>query len=284
MSKKPLAQYKDNVKALIKGALAHFDLRIVRNSYFESLTQKAQALQSAQLYPNQFEIIKQCGRGFEGQAIDALDFCQSQLGQDLFVLCELKFKRNGYFVEFGATNGIDLSNSHILENKFGWGGIVAEPARAWHKALFKNRQCHIETRCVAGKSGEQVEFNETEIGELSTIKKFSDADLHRELRQSGKVYRVETISLMDLLEQFPPPPQDPALNTPRYIDYLSIDTEGSEYEILQNFDFKRYKFRVITCEHNYTPTREKIHALLIRNGYRRILEALSQWDDWYVLR
>ena len=206
MSKKPLAQYKDKVKALIKGMLAHFDLRIVRNSYFESLTQKAQALQSAQHSVHQLEIIKQCGRGFEGQAIDAMEFCRSQIGQDLFVLCELKFKRNGYFVEFGATNGIDLSNSHILENKFGWRGIVAEPARVWHKALFENRQCHIETKCVAGKSGEQVEFNETESAELSTIRKFSDVDLHRELRQSGKVYRVETISLMDLLDQFPPPP------------------------------------------------------------------------------
>ena len=185
--------------------LAHFDRRIVRNSYFESLTQKAQALQSAQHVLNQFEIIKQCGRGLEGQAIDALEFCRSQLGQDLFVLCELKFKRNGYFVEFGATNGIDLSNSHILENKFGWRGIIAEPARVWHKALFKNRQCHIETKCVAGKSGEQVEFNETEMGELSTIKKFSDVDLHRELRQSGKVYQVETLSLIDLIDQFPPP-------------------------------------------------------------------------------
>ena len=279
-----MAQYKDKVKALIKGILAHFDLRIVRNSYFESLTQKAQALQSAQHSLNQFEIIKQCGRGLEGQAIDALKSCRSQLGQDLFVLCELQLKRNGYFVEFGATNGIDLSNSHILENKFGWRGIVAEPARVWHKALFENRQCHIETKCVAGKSGEQVEFNETEMGELSTIKKFSDVDHHRELRQSGKIYQVETISLMDLLDQFPPPPQDPAPNTPRYIDYLSIDTEGSEYEILQNFDFNRYKFRVITCEHNYTPMREKIHALLVRNGYRRIFEELSQWDDWYVLR
>ena len=199
------------MKALIKGVLARFDRRIVRNSYFESLTEKAQALQSAQHSLqsaqhslHQFEIIKQCGRGLEGQAIDALESCRSQIGQDLFVLCELKFKRNGYFVEFGATNGIDLSNSHILENKFGWRGIIAEPARVWHKALFENRQCHIETKCVAGKSGEQVEFNETEIGHLSTIKKFSDVDLHRELRQSGKIYQVETLSLIDLIDQFPP--------------------------------------------------------------------------------
>ena len=196
--------------------LAHFDLRIVRNSYFESLTQKAQALQSAQHSVHQLEIIKQCGRGLEGQAIDALESCRSQIGQDLFVLCELKFKRNGYFVEFGATNGIDLSNSHILENKFGWHGIVAEPARVWHKALFKNRQCHIETKCVAAKSGEQLEFNETEIGHLSTIKKFSDVDLHRELRQSGKIYRVETLSLTDLIDQFPPPaPPAPPPPPPR---------------------------------------------------------------------
>ena len=264
---------------------AHFDRRIVRNSYFESLTQKAQALQIAQHALNQFEIIKQCGRGLEGQAIDAMESCRSQIGQDLFVLCELQFKRNGYFVEFGATNGIDLSNSHILENKFGWRGIIAEPARVWHKALFKNRQCHIETKCISAKSGEQVEFNETESAELSTIKKFSDVDGWAKARQSGKIYQVETLSLIDLLDQVPPPPpQNPALNTPRYIDYLSIDTEGSEYEILQNFDFKRYKFRIITCEHNYTPMREKIHALLVRNGYRRVLEAFSQWDDWYVLR
>ena len=204
------------MKALIKGVLAHFDRRIVRNSYFESLTQKAQALQSAQHALHQLEIIKQCGRGFECQAIDAMEFCRSQIGQDLFVLCELQFKRNGYFVEFGATNGMDLSNSHILENKFGWRGIIAEPARVWHKALFKNRQCHIETKCVAGKSGEQVEFNETESAELSTIKKFSDVDLHRELRQSGKVYQVETLSLTNLIDQFPPPP--PAGSCPEYAE------------------------------------------------------------------
>lgn len=193
------------MKKIINKFLTPFDIRVVRNSSFKSLTQKLQKLQSGQQFLNRFEIIKQCDRDFQNQAIDCLELCRSQLGQDLFVLSESKFKENGYFIEFGATNGIDLSNSYILEKEFGWKGIVAEPARVWHKALRQNRTCHIETKCVFSKSGEQVEFNETELGELSTIKKFSDVDDHRELRQSGKTYQVETISLMDLLDKFPPP-------------------------------------------------------------------------------
>ena len=194
------------MKKIINKFLALFDIRVVRNSSFESLTLKAQKLQSAQQSLNQFEIIKKYSRDLRSQAIDCIELCRSQSGQDLFVLSELKFKKNGYFVEFGATNGIDLSNSYILEKEFGWNGIVAEPARVWHKALRQNRTCHIETKCVFSKSGEQVEFNGTEIGELSTIKTFSNVDHHRKLRQSGKIYKVETISLMDLLDKFPPPP------------------------------------------------------------------------------
>ena len=69
---------------------------------------------------------------------------------------------------------------------------------------------------------------------------------------------------------------------PRDIDYLSIDTEGSELEILASFDFDRHRFRVITCEHNFTATREPLHALLTAHGYVRTLEAISSVDDWYV--
>jgi hypothetical protein len=70
---------------------------------------------------------------------------------------------------------------------------------------------------------------------------------------------------------------------PRVVDYLSIDTEGSEFDILENFDFESYKFKIITCEHNYTPMREKLSALLQNNGYQRKYEDISQFDDWWVL-
>lgn len=70
--------------------------------------------------------------------------------------------------------------------------------------------------------------------------------------------------------------------SPREIDYLSVDTEGSEYEILAAFDFKSYDVKVITCEHNFTPQREMISELLVSNGFQRVLTDVSEWDDWYV--
>lgn len=185
----------------------------------------------------------------------------------------MNFKRDGYFVEFGATNGIDLSNTFLLENEFGWKGILAEPCVTWHRELKKNRSCIIETACVWRDSNSTLAFNATNLGEYSTIDSFSSGDCHAQRRQGGEKYTVETISLSDLLDKY---------QAPKIIDYLSIDTEGSEYEILRNFDFRKYKFRVITCEHNYTPQRDLLLTLLTENGYMRKYEGLSDFDDWYV--
>lgn len=199
---------------------------------------------------------------------------KSQLGQDLFVLSELGFKKNGFFVEFGAANGVDLSNTYFLEKEFRWGGILSEPATIWHEQLRSSRSCWIDTNCVWGISGQTLDFNETSVAELSTVDKYSSADLHREARKGGRRYKVPTISLNDLLARYDAPP---------VVDYLSIDTEGSEFEILSAFDFSRTKIRVITCEHNYTSMREKIFDLLSGHGYVRKHEPLSKFDDWYVL-
>ncbi len=198
---------------------------------------------------------------------------KAQLFQDLFVLFQTGEKRNGYFVEFGATNGITLSNTYLLEKEFGWKGILAEPGRGWHDDLHRNRLCVIETRCVWSKSGEQLEFNEVAEGELSTIVAFTDSDGHSAARKHGKKYTVDTISLNDLLKNN---------GAPDCIDYLSVDTEGSEFTILANFDFSKYDVRIITVEHNFTAMREKIHSLLKSKGYARIFEGFSQWDDWYI--
>ena len=143
-----------------------------------------------------------------------------------------------------------------------------------HERAKKNRKVNINTDCHWSETGKKLIFNEVSDGELSTIDEFSSTDKHKDKRLYGKKYKVSTISLKDLLIKY---------NAPKLIDYLSIDTEGSEFEILKNFDFNNFKFRVITCEHNFRDDREKIYKLLTDNGYIRKFVKISKFEDWYIL-
>lgn len=205
--------------------------------------------------------------------VSAASFSKAQLRQDLLVLLICQFKRDGYFVEFGATDGITLSNTYLLETKFGWRGILAEPGLSWHSELVKNRGCSVDTSCVWSESNKTLVFNETPYKELSTIDAYSDKDLHSQARIEGKRYEVTTVSLNELLEIH---------GAPSHIDYLSVDTEGSEFEILNAFDFSRHSFSVITVEHNFSEQRNAIFQLLSSKGYKRAFENLSEFDDWYI--
>ena len=144
-----------------------------------------------------------------------------------------------------------------------------------HAQLAANRSCLVEHDCVWSKTGQQLDFAEADEAEISTLSDFKDADMHSKSRRSSRHYGVRTISLNDMLEKH---------SAPRDIDYLSIDTEGSELEILSSLDFNKYQFKAITCEHNHTASRALIHDLLSGAGYVRKFTELSDFDDWYVKR
>lgn len=251
------------MKKLLLKILKKFNIGITFHTNLEEL----------KLYEKGVEQILSLSSNDLIKLVEVKDKSKSQLKQDLFVLLQTNFRENGFFVEFGATNGIDLSNTYLLEKEFNWKGILAEPAKVWHTDLEKNRRCSIEMNCVWSDSNSVLDFNEVIEAELSTVKKYNDNDWAFKKRKNGVGYKVKTISLVDLLIKH---------NAPKVIDYLSIDTEGSEYEILSNFDFDSYQFRVITCEHNYTKMREKIYDLLTSKGYKRKYIGLSKWDDWYI--
>ena len=197
---------------------------------------------------------------------------RSQLGQDLWVLEKLDWKREGFFVEFGATDGVLLSNSWLLEEHFGWRGICAEPNPKLFERLQQNRSCSLSTACVYRSSGDRMRFVLADA--YGGLQELAGEDQHVDKRNAyaamGGVITVTTISLMDLLDQE---------NAPFVIDYLSIDTEGSELAILEGIDWSRYQFRCITVEHNFTKQRQDIQKLLEAQGYQRHEQ---QWDDWYV--
>jgi FkbM family methyltransferase len=220
----------------------------------------------------------------QGRALTALDdrFAQfvcarmadarGQFFQDLWVLFELGEKRDGYFVEFGASDAELLSNSWLLENHHGWSGILAEPNPVNHSALRANRRAELDTRCVYDATGLQLEFHSTDNAVLSTLARYSAGDFHAAARTARRSITVETVSLDDLLDEHDAPP---------VVDYLSVDTEGSEYDILAAYSFRRH-VRCITVEHNYTPARERIDSLLRGKGYVRRFPYASQADSWYV--
>jgi FkbM family methyltransferase len=239
-----------------------FSYQLVRKSKLAALQQQAPAY-------FELELLKAVPPQFQAQCLALFPSSRSQLRQDVFVLGMSGFKRQGFFVEFGATNGLDLSNKALLEQNFGWTGILAEPARQWHTDLHANRSAVIDTRCVWRESGAHLDFTEAPRGENSGLTQFMKK--RRQIR--GNTYSVETITLTELLQSH---------GAPQVIDYLSIDTEGSEFDILKAFDFDSYRFRVITVEHNFAPQRSDIYQILTEHGYRRVAETASRFDDWYV--
>jgi len=206
---------------------------------------------------------------------------QSQLQQDLLAhYIQVIFQENekmktipGYFVEFGAADGKTLSNTYYLEKNLGWGGILSEPARIWHNQLFQLRNCVIDTRCIVGELTESVVFYETNQPEFSTMANHLSEDHHAAKRKNALEYKVTAISLQKMLEEN---------SAPQTIDYLSIDTEGSEFEIIKSFDFTLWDIRFVSIEHNYTNNREAIFEYMLSQGYLRILSEVSSWDDWYI--
>lgn len=219
----------------------------------------------------------------EGYVIEQLEklkaeISNSQIGQDVLVLILKNFKKEGYFVEFGACDGLHFSNTLILEKEFAWSGILAEPCKSFYPAIRYNRKCTIDNRAVFSESNKILEFtyfpDQLDISGVSESF-IEDGKVNKKRNKTSReMYNVFSISLDELLKEH---------NAPRHIDYMSIDTEGSEFLILNNFNFNNYDIDIITVEHNYnSEMRDNLKSLLEKNNFTRILDSHSKWDDWYL--
>jgi FkbM family methyltransferase len=196
----------------------------------------------------------------------------SQLRQDLELLKFYNNKKDGFFIEIGASDGIELSNTYLLEKEYNWKGICVEPIPKRFELLCKNRPnslCY--DYAVYNESNKEVIFDIANTCDLlSGISSNIDCHAYQVNFDKTQII-VKTISFNHLLEKS---------NAPSFIDYLSLDTEGSELEILKSVDFNKYKFGLIHVEHNYIqPRRLEIRNLLISNGYKYI--KANKFDDCY---
>ena len=193
----------------------------------------------------------------------------SQFGQDIDIIEYLNNKTGGYFVDIGATDGINISNTYLLEEGYNWNGICIEPQENYYKQLIKNRSCHTDNSLLFSETGKLVDFSETNNG-LAGIT--SHIDKHTDAKRAKQI-KKKTDTLTNILIKY---------NAPTTIDYMSLDTEGSELEILKGIDFDTYKFGIMTIEHNHVePRRSDIKKFLEDKGYKIYKE--KGVDDYYIL-
>lgn len=193
----------------------------------------------------------------------------SQFGQDIHVLDYYSNKSNGFFIDVGAYDGKEISNTYLLEHQFNWKGICFEPLPNEFEKCKKNRPNSIcINNAVFSQSDKEFSFA-VHLG-LSGIKEYINKHAH--ILDTCEYIKVKTVTLTEILDKY---------NAPLNIDYMSIDTEGSELEVLKGIDFDRYSFGVMHIEHNNEePKRSDIRSFLENKGYH--FDRQNEVDDYYI--
>jgi len=189
----------------------------------------------------------------------------SQLGQDYWVYGEVfNEKKDGYFLDIGAHDGISINNTYLLESRYKWSGLCIEANPITFANLKKNRHATCLNICLDAEEGE-VDF--ILRGTLGGIvgPGFDNQEI---TAKTNHIIELKTKPLMQVLKE---------QQAPDIIDYMSIDVEGAEERILGAFDFNTYLFRCITIER---PTLS-LKDILNRNSYILIKE-IPDLDCFYV--
>lgn len=191
------------------------------------------------------------------------------------------FREPGFFLEIGCWDGELISQTAWLEWERGWTGLCVDPF-ARH---FERRSCMVCRKAVSDQPSAIREFvkvskDRRNGGDVSYFSGFIDvvkAKRHWDLISQHCDYElveVLTITMEDLYTEY---------ELPAYIDFLSVDTEGSELEIFESIDFKKWSYGMIMFEHNEDDTvRRRVGNLLKSNDY--LLVGALHLDDVYVSR
>jgi len=191
----------------------------------------------------------------------------SQLYQDVNVITFFNKKEKLFFVDIGANDGINMSNTCLLEKEYKWFGICSEPLPEAFEKLIKCRSVDCDNNAVFNKTGLTLDFSHSDL--FSGLTEYIDKHTH--VKNCAKS-KVNTITLQDLLEKY---------KTSNIIHYLSLDTQGSELEILRSVNYSQYTFLYITLEHNYIePKRSLMRDILLSNGY--LYKGENEWEDEYI--
>jgi FkbM family methyltransferase len=182
----------------------------------------------------------------------------SQTGEDAFLREAFYGKNKGFYVDVGAHHPTRFSNTHIFYS-MGWKGINIEPKKEAIELFNKKRKRDINLNLAVSEKEGEITFFEAEDNALSTIipsvaKKF----------KKFKEKKIKSMPLSKILDKYLPK------NT--QIDFISIDTEGNDLNVLKSNNWEKYKPTYVLVEMmqmpEYSREDKKIYDFLKKQDYK----------------
>ena len=158
--------------------------------------------------------------------------------------------QNGFYVDVGAHDGVSINNTLYFENNNHWTGINIEPIKAVFDKLVANRPNSINLNVAVCNEDGETEFlcNTGYTEMISGIKNtFDSRHLDRLSNENNKmgstteIIKVNTNRLDTIFQE----------HHVSHVNYLSIDVEGAEFEVIKSINFDNVFIDVIGFENNY---------------------------------
>jgi FkbM family methyltransferase len=197
--------------------------------------------------------------------------CQPHFEPPNFEECRLileafGFAREGFFIEVGANDPRQNSLTYILE-RLGWTGMLVDPLSACYQKLLRDRPRSRSFHCACVRPDQigRITLHAPDPSSVvATVEKnVDDFDIQYAFTES-----CDAVTLDSLLNKV----------NPARVDFLSIDTEGTELDVLLGFDLARHRPRLILIEDKlYHLTK---HRYLTQQGYKLVKRTML--NNWYV--
>jgi len=166
---------------------------------------------------------------------------------------------NGYFIECGANDGVDQSNTWYYEKILNWSGILIEPLSKQFQELKKNRSKKNKFFNMALCSSES---NNTMILEDNDLTSSTSKQNNKTVKSNTE--SVQSTTLTKILDE---------VSAPNLIDFFSLDVEGFEDQVIKGINFNKYNFKYFLIE----TKNEKVINFLVNKNYV-LIKKLSYHD------
>lgn len=213
---------------------------------------------------------KDCGRDSRHMNCSNLNgeyLLYSQFGQDYYVYTRhfSKLRRPGFYLDIATNDPVSISNTYFMDRCLRWKGVCVEANPTYYEKIHRLRSCHIVPTCVSRKDGEVVEVG---------LQGGAGGILGKTFKHTEKWAR-ENIKVPTLVERCTTVQQVLDRGNIETVDYLSLDVEGHEVQVLKGVDWSRTKINVMTIEVTGKTVGE-VEKFMEGIGYRKHVPDLDE--------